>query len=56
METKEAIQVLEVVCANFNGNLKDHERIQTALHTIRTNLAKLEEPKELKNEHRAHNS
>ncbi len=49
MDTKEALQVLEVVCANFNGNLKDHERIQTALNTIRTGLAKLEEQKEVEN-------
>ncbi len=38
MTTQEAMNVLEVVCANFNGNLKDHERIQTALQVIRLKL------------------
>ena len=38
METKEAIEILKVVCANFNGNYNDHVKIQTALSVIINNL------------------
>jgi hypothetical protein len=34
-QQKDALKVLEHVCANFVGNIKDHETVQLSLNVFR---------------------
>jgi hypothetical protein len=48
MKVEEALQLVTNVCSDFKGNLKDHQLIQQALATIRSNLEKQDVEQEVK--------
>jgi len=38
MSTEQALELIKQVCAAFNGNLQQHENIQSALRLIENEL------------------
>ena len=49
MTTKDALELLQRVCAIYRGTLEEHQQLQTALQTIKEyiTVAGLEEKKEV---------